>query len=132
MPSLSFAFFVYFSVALFLIRPLGNAISYAPFPSLHPWLGGTWSLFFALQERNDRLVAKAAQLERQIKLLIDDSVVLLKARMSELGVVSHTPADLITKASCIPSSRGYLSVSIDSRRAPPGLGVDSVKRKPCR
>lgn len=50
------------------------------------------------RERNEKLVAKAAHLERQIKHLIDDSVVLLKARMSELGVHSHTPADLITKA----------------------------------
>ncbi|KAL1484023.1 hypothetical protein MTO96_032813, partial [Rhipicephalus appendiculatus] len=49
-------------------------------------------------ERNERLVAKAAHLERQIKHLIDDSVVLLKARMNELGVQSHTPADLINKA----------------------------------
>ncbi|KAL1484022.1 hypothetical protein MTO96_032813, partial [Rhipicephalus appendiculatus] len=48
-------------------------------------------------ERNERLVAKAAHLERQIKHLIDDSVVLLKARMNELGVQSHTPADLINK-----------------------------------
>ncbi|KAL3210257.1 hypothetical protein MRX96_037303 [Rhipicephalus microplus] len=50
------------------------------------------------RERNERLVAKAAHLERQIKHLIDDSVVLLKARMNELGVQSHTPADLINKA----------------------------------
>uniref|UniRef100_A0A2R5L708 Histone-lysine N-methyltransferase, H3 lysine-79 specific n=1 Tax=Ornithodoros turicata TaxID=34597 RepID=A0A2R5L708_9ACAR len=50
------------------------------------------------KERNERLVMKAAQLEKQIKLLIDDSVVLLKARLSELDVQEATPSDLLTKA----------------------------------
>ncbi|XP_050024205.2 uncharacterized protein gpp isoform X1 [Dermacentor andersoni] len=58
------------------------------------------------RERNERLVAKAAHLERQIKHLIDDSVVLLKARMNELGVQSHTPADLINMCHLLRAS-GY-------------------------
>lgn len=50
------------------------------------------------QERNQRLQNRAAQLEKQIKVLIDDSVALLKARMSELGINATSPVDLLAKA----------------------------------
>ena len=41
---------------------------------------------------------RAAQLDKQIKVLIDDSVALLKARMSELGINATSPVDLLAKA----------------------------------
>lgn len=41
---------------------------------------------------------RAAQLEKQIKVLIDDSVSLLKARMNELGINANSPGDLLAKA----------------------------------
>lgn len=50
------------------------------------------------RERNQRLQNRAAQLEKQIKVLIDDSVALLKARMSELGINASSPVDLLAKA----------------------------------
>lgn len=50
------------------------------------------------KERNTKLQSRAAQLEKQIKVLIDDSVALLKARMSELGINATSPGDLLTKA----------------------------------
>lgn len=50
------------------------------------------------QERNQRLQNRAAQLEKQIKVLIDDSVALLKARMNELGINATSPVDLLAKA----------------------------------
>lgn len=50
------------------------------------------------RERNSRLQSRAAQLEKQIKVLIDDSVTLLKARMTELGINATSPGDLLAKA----------------------------------
>ncbi|PSN43720.1 hypothetical protein C0J52_13998 [Blattella germanica] len=50
------------------------------------------------KERNQKLKSRAAQLEKQIKVLIDDSVALLKARMSELGINATSPGDLLAKA----------------------------------
>ncbi|KAF4532063.1 hypothetical protein B566_EDAN016135 [Ephemera danica] len=50
------------------------------------------------KDRNAKLVNRAAQLEKQISVLIDDSVALLKARMSELGINATTPGDLLAKA----------------------------------
>ncbi|XP_011339395.1 histone-lysine N-methyltransferase, H3 lysine-79 specific isoform X3 [Ooceraea biroi] len=50
------------------------------------------------RERNSRLQSRAAQLEKQIKVLIDDSVALLKARMTELGINATSPGDLLAKA----------------------------------
>ncbi|KAK9890270.1 hypothetical protein WA026_010379 [Henosepilachna vigintioctopunctata] len=52
------------------------------------------------QERdiNQKLQNRAAQLEKQIKVLIDDSVALLKARMNELGINASSPVDLLAKA----------------------------------
>lgn len=50
------------------------------------------------KERNHWLQNRAAQLEKQIKVLIDDSVALLKARMNELGINANSPGDLLAKA----------------------------------
>ncbi|XP_011696604.1 PREDICTED: histone-lysine N-methyltransferase, H3 lysine-79 specific isoform X2 [Wasmannia auropunctata] len=50
------------------------------------------------RERNSRLQSRAAQLEKQIKVLIDDSVALLRARMTELGINATSPGDLLGKA----------------------------------
>ncbi|CAH0562233.1 unnamed protein product [Brassicogethes aeneus] len=50
------------------------------------------------KDRNKKLKNRAAQLEKQIKVLIDDSVALLKARMSELGINATSPVDLLAKA----------------------------------
>lgn len=51
-----------------------------------------------LQERNEKLKSRALQLDKQINLLIDDSVALLKARMSELGIHANNTVDLLAKA----------------------------------
>nr|CAD7443525.1 unnamed protein product [Timema bartmani] len=53
---------------------------------------------FIQMERNQKLLSRAAQLEKQIKVLIDDSVALLKARMCELGINASSPGDLLAKA----------------------------------
>lgn len=50
------------------------------------------------RDRNSKLQSRAAQLEKQIKVLIDDSVALLKARMTELGINATSPGDLLAKA----------------------------------
>ncbi|CAG9759880.1 unnamed protein product [Ceutorhynchus assimilis] len=50
------------------------------------------------KDRNEKLKSRAAQLEKQIKVLIDDSVALLKARMCELGINATSPVDLLSKA----------------------------------
>ncbi|KAL1114853.1 hypothetical protein AAG570_007677 [Ranatra chinensis] len=50
------------------------------------------------KERNQKLTCRAAQLEKQIKVLIDDSVALLKTRMTELGINASSPTDLLSKA----------------------------------
>lgn len=51
-----------------------------------------------MKERNQKLQSRAAQLEKQIKVLIDDSVALLKTRMTELGINASCPTDLLSKA----------------------------------
>ncbi|GAB6026552.1 hypothetical protein CHUAL_012970 [Chamberlinius hualienensis] len=48
--------------------------------------------------RNVKLLGRVSQLEKQVKVLVDDSVNLLKARMTELGIPALSPADLLTKA----------------------------------
>ncbi|KAM8701568.1 hypothetical protein ACLKA7_007649 [Drosophila subpalustris] len=50
------------------------------------------------QERMARLKNRASQLDNQIKVLIDDSVTLLKVRMNELGINVNSPNDLIAPA----------------------------------
>lgn len=42
--------------------------------------------------------SRAAQLEKQIKVLVNDSVALLKARMSELGINAASTGDLLKEA----------------------------------
>lgn len=50
------------------------------------------------KERNKNLLNRVNQLEKQIKVLIDDSVALLKARMNELGIEMTSQNDLLAKA----------------------------------
>lgn len=45
------------------------------------------------QERKQRIKNRASQLDKQIKVLIDDSVALLKVRMNELGINVSSPND---------------------------------------
>ena len=52
----------------------------------------------AERERQCNLTSKAAQLEKQVKQLIDDSVALLRCRMAELGIEAETPVELLNKA----------------------------------
>ena len=60
-----------------------------------------WPVFlnyYFLQVKNKSLKSRAAQLERQIKVLIDDSVTLLRARIAELGMAAANPEDLLNRA----------------------------------
>lgn len=50
------------------------------------------------KEKNKRLMNRTGQLEKQIKVLVDDSVILLKARMQELGINTSSQNDLLCKA----------------------------------
>ncbi|CAG9132369.1 unnamed protein product [Plutella xylostella] len=50
------------------------------------------------RERNQKLKSRASQLDKQISVLISDSVALLKARMSELGIHASNTVDLLAKA----------------------------------
>lgn len=50
------------------------------------------------KEKNKRLLNRTGQLEKQIKVLVDDSVILLKARMQELGINTSSQNDLLCKA----------------------------------
>lgn len=50
------------------------------------------------KQRNKNLLNRANQLEKQIKVLIDDSVALLKSRMNELGIEMTSQNDLLAKA----------------------------------
>ncbi|XP_067129964.1 uncharacterized protein [Centruroides vittatus] len=49
------------------------------------------------KECHAKLVTKASQLEKQIKLLIEDSVSLLKSRMEDLGVHTNNTVDFLNK-----------------------------------
>ena len=53
---------------------------------------------YSIQERNQKLKSRASQLDKQINVLISDSVALLKARMSELGIHANNTVDLLAKA----------------------------------
>lgn len=50
------------------------------------------------REKNKKLLNRTGQLEKQIKVLVEDSVVLLKARMAELGINTSSQNDLLCKA----------------------------------
>ncbi|XP_058061678.1 histone-lysine N-methyltransferase, H3 lysine-79 specific [Anopheles bellator] len=62
------------------------------------------------RERNQWLLNRAGQLEKQIKVLIDDSVALLKARMNELGISTTSQNDLLCKAKEIVGRHKELQV----------------------
>lgn len=62
------------------------------------------------RERNQRLLNRAGQLEKQIRVLIDDSVILLKARMNELGINTTSQNDLLCKAKEIVGRHKELQV----------------------
>lgn len=62
------------------------------------------------KERNQSLLNRAGQLEKQIKVLIDDSVALLKARMCELGISTTSQNDLLNKAKEIVGRHKELQV----------------------
>lgn len=61
-------------------------------------------------ERNKNLLNRVNQLEKQIKVLIDDSVALLKARMNELGIEMTSQNDLLAKAKEIVGRHKELQV----------------------
>lgn len=63
------------------------------------------------KERNKNLVNRVNQLEKQIKVLIDDSVALLKARMNELGIEMTSQNDLLAKAKEIVGRHKDLQVT---------------------
>lgn len=62
------------------------------------------------KERNKNLLNRVNQLEKQIKVLIDDSVALLKARMNELGIEMTSQNDLLAKAKEIVGRHKELQV----------------------
>ena len=52
----------------------------------------------AERERQESLTLRAAQLEKQVRQLIDESVALLHSRMTELGIEAESPDELLAKA----------------------------------
>lgn len=62
------------------------------------------------KDRNQKLLNRAGQLEKQIRVLIDDSVALLKARMCELGINTTSQNDLLCKAKEIVGRHKELQV----------------------
>lgn len=62
------------------------------------------------KEKNKRLMNRTGQLEKQIKVLVDDSVVLLKARMQELGINTTSQNDLLCKAKEIVGKHKELQI----------------------
>ncbi|ALC45429.1 gpp [Drosophila busckii] len=68
------------------------------------------------QERMVRLKNRANQLDKQIKVLIDDSVTLLKVRMNELGINVNSPNDLIAQAKEIVGRHKDLQHAVSKMR----------------
>lgn len=66
------------------------------------------------KEKNKALKSRAAQLERQIKVLIDDSVALLRSRISELGMTAANPEDLLNRAKEIVWRHKELQANVSS------------------
>lgn len=62
------------------------------------------------KEKNKRLLNRTGQLEKQIKVLVEDSVVLLKARMQELGINTSSQNDLLCKAKEIVGKHKELQI----------------------
>ncbi|KAI9565726.1 putative histone-lysine N-methyltransferase [Daphnia sinensis] len=50
------------------------------------------------RERKNALSSQAAQLDKQVQKLIDDSVALLRSRFAELGIEFENPTDILNKA----------------------------------
>lgn len=73
--------------------------------------------FFFIKERKKRLISRAAQLEKQVKVLIDDSVVLLKARMGELDIHATNTVDLLSKAKEIVGRHKELQAQVSKLQA---------------
>lgn len=72
------------------------------------------------KERNKNLLNRVNQLEKQIKVLIDDSVALLKARMNELGIEMTSQNDLLAKAKEIVGRHKDLQVTAAKLQAQVG------------
>ncbi|KAG1676207.1 Histone-lysine N-methyltransferase, H3 lysine-79 specific [Nymphon striatum] len=66
------------------------------------------------KEHKLKLVDRVQQLNNQVQNIIADSVILLKARMSELGFKASSPNDLLTKAKEIVMKHGTLQRQVDS------------------
>lgn len=62
------------------------------------------------KDHNKRLLNRTGQLEKQIKVLVEDSVVLLKARMHELDINTSSQNDLLCKAKEIVGKHKELQV----------------------
>lgn len=62
------------------------------------------------KEKNKRLMNRTGQLEKQIKVLVEDSVALLKARMQELGINTTSQNDLLCKAKEIVGKHKELQI----------------------
>lgn len=75
---------------------------------------------FDEKERNKNLLNRVNQLEKQIKVLIDDSVALLKARMNELGIEMTSQNDLLAKAKEIVGRHKDLQVTAAKLQAQVG------------
>lgn len=71
--------------------------------------------------RNKNLLNRVNQLEKQIKVLIDDSVALLKARMNELGIEMSSQNDLLANAKEIVGRHKDLQVMAAKLQAQVGL-----------
>ncbi|CAB3364886.1 Hypothetical predicted protein [Cloeon dipterum] len=66
----------------------------------------------AEKERNAKILNRASQLEKQIQVLITDSVALLKTRMNEIGIVANNPSDLLSSAKDIVQTHKELQGSL--------------------
>lgn len=69
------------------------------------------------REKNKRLLNRTGQLEKQIKVLVEDSVVLLKARMQELGINTSSQNDLLCKAKEIVGKHKELQIMANKIQA---------------
>jgi [histone H3]-lysine79 N-trimethyltransferase len=69
------------------------------------------------KEKNKRLLNRTGQLEKQIKVLVEDSVVLLKARMQELGINTTSQNDLLCKAKEIVGKHKELQIMANKIQA---------------
>jgi len=68
----------------------------------------------AEKERHAKIKNRASQLEKQIQVLITDSVALLKTRMNEIGIVANNPSDLLSSAKDIVQTHKELQNNLAS------------------